>query len=114
MSNIIRLSPILENRGIGSIKFVEPKANHNHYIHARIRHDIRLIKQGLELHGYLFKKLNHREVWRIGRTNNLYLLSYQLDPLEWELFPHSENLSKILAWSLDVIQIADTRSSYPL
>ena len=110
MSNIIRLSPVLENRGIGSIKFVEPKANHNHHIHARIRHDIKLIKQGLEMHGYPFKKLNCREVWRIGKTNDLYLLSYQFDPLEWVLLPYSENLSKIIIWSLHVTQIADTRS----
>lgn len=52
------------------------------------------------MHGYPIKKLNCREVWRIGKLDNLYLLSYQFDPLGWVLFPHNENLAGIIAYSL--------------
>lgn len=56
-----------------------------------------MFKDSLEIHGYLLRKLSHREVWRIGSTDNLYLLSYQFDPeFAWVLFPGNDNISAIL------------------
>lgn len=61
---------------------------------------MRLIKEALEMHGYPLKKLNCREVWRIGKGDNLYLLSYYTDPFEWALLPHNDNLALIIAYGL--------------
>lgn len=90
-------------RGVDSAasKFLEPRAGEfNDYFYKRVKNNIRLIKQGLEVHGYPMKKLNGREVWRIGKGDNLYLLSYYADPFEWVLLPHNDNLAKIIAYSL--------------
>lgn len=116
--NIIRLPfacTVSAEGKISAFKFYEPSHNLNNHTLTKIRSELRLIKQGLEIHGYPIKKLSHRETWRIGKTDDLYLLSYQLDPLEWVLFPYNQNLVEILNWSLSgVTAIASLKSPNPL
>lgn len=117
--NIIKLpsaSGTIEDRKISGFRFLEPKASQfNHHTLSKIRHELRLINEGLSMHGYLFKKLNCREVWRVGKLDNLYLLSYQIDPIAWVLFPHNDNLARIIAYSLtEVTAIAEERTRIPL
>ena len=100
MHSILKNTPI---RGINFVgpKFLEPHTGEfNNHFYQRVKGDIRLIKQGLEIHGYPMKKLNGREVWRIGKGDSLYLLSYHADPFEWVLLPHNDNLARIIAYSL--------------
>lgn len=95
---------------IDAFRFYEPKGcDFNNHTLTKIRYELRLVKEGLSLHGYPIKKLNHRECWRIGKADNLYLLSYQLDPMVWVLFPDNDNLSRIIAWSLSEV----TAIAYP-
>lgn len=105
--NIIKFPELattpVESR-VSAFRFSEPKAcDFNNHTLTKIRYELRLIKEGLSLHGYPIKKLAYRECWRIGKIDDLYLLSYQLDPTVWVLFPHNDNLAKIVAWSLSQI-----------
>lgn len=117
--NIIRLpsvSAIIPEAKIAAFRFLEPKAcKLNNHTLSKIRYELRLIKEGLSMHGYPIKKLNCREVWRVGKVDNLYLLSYQLDPPVWVLFPHNDNLAGIIAYSLSgVTAIASFDAPKPL
>lgn len=113
--NIIKLpsaytTPVEDK--IDAFKFYESKAHDlNNHTLTKIRAELRLIKQGLLMHGYPIKKLSYRETWRIGKADDLYLLSYQLDPHQWVLFPYNQNLTQIVSWSLTkVTAIASTES----
>lgn len=118
--NIIKLpltsTTLVEDKST-ALKFPEPKASElNDHTLAKIRYELRLIKEGLQIHGYPIKKLTHREVWRIGKADDLYLLSYQLDPSNvWVVFPYNQNLVQVVTWSLSqATAIASFNSPAPL
>lgn len=67
-----------------------------------IHRDLMSIQQLLELHRYPVKKLASREVWRIGKGDSIWLLSYDANTLQWILFPHSENLACIITQAINL------------
>lgn len=110
MHSITSETVLARDRNFDAAKFLEPKVTEfNRHTYSKIRHEVQLIKEGLQMHGYPIKKLNCREVWKIGKGDSLYLLSYQLDPFAWVLFPHSENLAQIITHCSQYRQALNTR-----